>query len=87
MGGPGTLTEAVMNAILKREDDLRNGNYILHPTPNRYYWVNISAGRLRDYVARCGDAFNIVLVGYENVEGDFYAIPYRVLKEALILQP
>lgn len=72
-----------MNAILKCEDDLRDSNYILHPTPDNHYWVNISAGRLRKFVARCGDAFNIVLVGHENEEGDFYAIPYRVLKEAL----
>lgn len=72
-----------MNAVLKRKNDLRDSNYILHPTPDYHYWVNISSGRLGRFVARCGDSFNIAIVGSAEDEGDFYAIPYPVLKQAL----
>src|SRR5262245_47363328 len=72
-----------MNAVLKREDDLRDANYILRPSPDHNYWANISAGRLGEFVARRGEAFNLVIVGSPNVEGDFYAIPYAVVRQAL----
>lgn len=72
-----------MNAVLKREDDLGDSNYILHPSPDHNYWANISSGRLKEFVARRGEMFNIVIVGSPNDEGDFYAIPYAVLKQAL----
>jgi putative restriction endonuclease len=38
---------------------------------------------LNEYLGRCGEAFNIVIVGNSGDDGDFYAIPYRVLKPAL----
>jgi hypothetical protein len=71
------------NAVLEREDALRDANYILHPSPDHDYWANISAGRLEAFIARRGDAFNLVIVGSPNDEGDFYAIPYPVVKQAL----
>lgn len=73
-----------MNLALRNEDELRANNYILHPAPDNKFWANISGGRIRDYVAKCGDAFNIVLVGSPDDEGDFYAIPYSVIKPALV---
>jgi putative restriction endonuclease len=39
---------------------------------------------LNEYLGRCGEAFNIVIVGNTADDGDFYAIPYRVLKSALV---
>jgi hypothetical protein len=74
---------SVMN-IFQRKEDLPDSNYILHPEHSRDYWVNISGGRLQEYLDRCGEAFNIVIVGDSADEGDFYAIPYRVLKPALV---
>jgi putative restriction endonuclease len=72
-----------MNEILRREAELHDHNYILHPSPNHNYWANISSGRLQEYVARCDGKFNLIIVGSANDEGDFYAIPYSVLKQAL----
>jgi hypothetical protein len=39
---------------------------------------------LKEYLGRCGKAFNVVIVGNSTVHGDFYAIPYRVLQSALV---
>jgi putative restriction endonuclease len=72
-----------MNAVLKREKDFHEDNYILHPSPDHNYWANISSGRLDEFVARCGEAFNLVFVGSPEEEGDFYAIPYSVVQQAL----
>lgn len=73
-----------MNIVVKRKEELSHNNYILHPERARAYWANISGGRLREYLGRCGDAFNIVIVGNSAANGDFYAIPYPVLKSALV---
>jgi hypothetical protein len=73
-----------MNIVLQRREELSSGNYILHPERARAYWANISGGRLNDYLRRCGEAFNIVIVGDSAADGDFYAIPYRVLRSALV---
>jgi hypothetical protein len=73
-----------MNIVVQRKEELSDRNYILHPERARAYWANISAGRLSQYLGRCGEAFNIVIVGNSAAEGDFYAIPYPVLKSALV---
>jgi hypothetical protein len=77
------LCEA-MNIVVKRKEELSDGNYILHPERARAYWANISGGRLKAYLDRRGEAFNIVIVGNSATNGDFYAIPYRILKPALV---
>lgn len=73
-----------MNIVVQRKEDLSDSNYILHPEHARSYWANISGGRLKEYLDRCGEAFNIVIVGNSTAHGDFYAIPYGVLKSALV---
>jgi putative restriction endonuclease len=72
-----------MNLVVQRREELSHSNYILHPEHARAYWANISGGRLNEYLTRCGEEFNIVIVGKSAADGDFYAIPYRVLKSAL----
>ncbi len=73
-----------MNIVVQHKEELSDSNYILHPERARAYWANISGGRLKEYLGRCGEAFNIVIVGNSDAHGDFYAIPYRVLKSALV---
>jgi putative restriction endonuclease len=73
-----------MNIVVQRKEELSHNNYILHPERARAYWANISGGRLKEYLDRCGKAFNIVIVGNSAAHGDFYAIPYGVLKSALV---
>jgi hypothetical protein len=73
-----------MNIVVQRKEELSHSNYILHPERARDYWANISGGRLKEYLGRCGEAFNIVIVGNTSAHGDFYAIPYRILKSSLV---
>jgi putative restriction endonuclease len=73
-----------MNIVLQHKEELSESNYILHPEHARAYWANISGGRLNEYLRRCREAFNIVIVGNTADDGDFYAIPYRVLKSASV---
>lgn len=71
-----------MNVVLQRKADLRHSNYILNPNPKYHYFVNVTCGRVRNYLTRCGEAFNVVIRGGAD-ENDFYAIPYAVLKPSL----
>jgi hypothetical protein len=72
-----------MNIVVHRKEQFSASNYILHPERARAYWANISGGRLKEYRVRCGEDFNIVIVGNSAARADFYAIPYAVLKSAL----
>ncbi len=72
-----------MNAVLLREEDLREANYILHPSRNNNYWANLSPKPIDELRTRRGEAFNLIFVGSEEDEGDFYAIPYAVVRPAL----
>lgn len=73
-----------MNYVLQHKQVLSSRNYILHPERARAYWANISRGPLNRYLDQCGDAFNIVIVRSSTVTGDFYAVPFRVLKSVLV---
>src|SRR5258708_5131260 len=80
----GSESRSVMNIVVQRKEEFSDSNYILHPERARAYWANISGGRLNEYLARCGESFNIVIVGNTADDGDFYALPYQVLKSALV---
>ena len=58
-------------------------NYILNPSSGNKFWVNLSSGRIHYFVEKFGDKFNIVLRGDLDLQGDFYAIPYAIVKPAL----
>ena len=46
--------------------------------------VDFHFPKLNDYRTRFGDDFNLIIIGDRTVEGDFYVIPFRVVKEAFI---
>lgn len=58
-------------------------NYVLNSSAKNNYSAKISGGRIEHFVRQFGDAFNIILNGDVELGGDFYAIPYSMLKPAL----
>lgn len=41
---------------------------------------------MKDYESKFGDNFNLIIIGDENIEGDFYTIPYWLVKSMFIEQ-
>ena len=71
------------NYVLDRRDALSVENYVLVASPENDYWVAFAKNMVDDYSTRFGSAFNIVIAGSEQVEGDFYAIPYSQIRHML----
>lgn len=73
------------NYILQNKVDLEVKNYIVEPGSNYGYWVQFYVRKLQNiFVAQYGDNFNLILVGSPEVEDDYYAIPYSVVKDMLL---
>ena len=68
------------NYILQNREKLKGSNYIRKAKPRPHYWLDFSYGKLQDYILRCGDQFNIIVVGSDQDETDFYVIPFGVLR-------
>lgn len=73
------------NFILQNDADLKSKNYILEPGPTYGYWVQFYVKKLKErYLSRFGEDFNLILVGAEDVEDDYYIIPYAAIKDMLL---
>jgi putative restriction endonuclease len=59
-------------------------NYVLNPSSENKFWVNISEGRIKSFVTKFNENFSIILRGDPCISGDFYAIPFTVIKTALV---
>ena len=68
------------NYALHHRQELQKSNYVRIANPNTNYWVDFHLNKTRNYEAKFGDNFSLIIIGDENIEGDFYAIPYWLVK-------
>ena len=72
------------NYAYEHRNELSKSNYVRTASPNTDYWVDFHLPKLNDYRTKFGDNFNLVIIGDKAIEGDFYIIPFRMVKEAFI---
>ena len=72
----------VANYVLKNRKALEDKNYI-RKAPPRNYFVGFEESLVQGYVERFGEQFNLVIVGDDEDEADFYVIPYGVIRPLL----
>ncbi|MGB7875685.1 MAG: hypothetical protein WBL25_14980, partial [Anaerolineales bacterium] len=72
------------NYAYEHRDELSEYNYVRTASPNTNYWVDFHFSKLNSYRKKFGDNFNLIIVGDKTIEGDFYVIPFRSVKEAFI---
>lgn len=68
------------NYALQNRKELEKSNYVRVASPNTNYWVDFRLSKVKDYKSNFGDNFNLIIIGDENIEGDFYSIPYWLVK-------
>ena len=68
------------NYALRNRQELEKSNYVRVASPDTNYWVDFRLSKVRDYEAKFGENFNLIIIGDENTEGDFYTIPYWLVK-------
>lgn len=72
------------NFALENRHELEKTNYVRIASPDTNYWVDFHYNKVKDYESRFGDTFNLIIIGNENIEGDFYVIPYWLVKPMFI---
>jgi putative restriction endonuclease len=75
-----------MNWIKANREKLAVDNYVRKADAKTNYWLDLSDGMLTYYRQLTNDNFNIIIYGDENIETDFYIIPYKELKHLLTTQ-
>lgn len=73
-----------MNWIKENRDQLAINNYVRKADAKTNYWLDLSEGRINHYRELTSDNFNIIIYGDENIETDFYIIPFEELKHLLL---
>jgi len=71
------------NKVLQHRDLLEKTHYIRKADPNVNYWFDFSASKVHDYIEEFGDNFSLIIVGDENVEDDYFVIPYGEFESLL----
>lgn len=72
------------NLVLKVRPTLEKEHYIRKADPNSNYWFDFSCPKLRKYQEKFEDKFCLILAGDQNLEGDFYSIPFSVVDTLFI---
>jgi hypothetical protein len=73
------------NRALANKTSLEATNYIRSPYPSiTYSNVRFTVGKVKAYRERCGDAFNLILVGDRRSADDFYVLPYELIRDLLV---
>lgn len=63
---------------------LEKQNYILKADSSTDYWFALAENKVQDYRVQTRDNFNIIVFGNEEIETDFYIIPFKFLSDILI---
>lgn len=65
-----------MNLALSEKANLEKTNYVRTADNQSNYWVSFYKTKLDRYVKEFGNKFFIVIIGQNNLETDFFAIPF-----------
>ena len=69
------------NLVLKIRSTLEKEHYIRKADPNSNYWFDFSCSKLKRYQEIFEDKFCLILAGNQDLEGDFYSIPFTVVSD------
>lgn len=73
-----------MNWVKENRNQLAVNNYVRKADAKTNYWLDLSEGRINYYRELTSDNFNIIIYGDEDIETDFYIIPFEELKHLLL---
>lgn len=73
-----------MNWVKENRNQLAINNYVRKADAKTNYWLDLSEGKINHYRELTSDNFNIIIYGDEDIETDFYIIPFEELKHLLL---
>lgn len=73
-----------MNWVKRNRVELEKDNYVVKADASTKYWFGLSENKLKKYRVQTNGQFNIIIYGDDQVNTDFYTVPYNLVKEILI---
>ncbi|MCX2679018.1 HNH endonuclease [Galbibacter sp. EGI 63066] len=74
------------NFVALNREELAKQHYVRKASTSSDYFFSIYQQELKGYEERFGNDFNIIFYGNEDVETDYYSIPFLFVKDVLIPQ-
>ena len=67
----------ITNIARLQRDDIKEWSYVVAGSgKDDVYRVQFTQGKIDRYIARRGDRFNLVIMGSDEVESDYYVVPW-----------
>lgn len=73
-----------MNWVKENRNQLAINNYVRKADAKTNYWLDLLDGGINHYRKLTSDNFSIIIYRNENLETDFYIIPFEELKQLLL---
>lgn len=68
------------NLISDLRDSLNENNYVRKADPQNRYFFDFSKSVMDRYIDKLGEQFNLVIYGSENINDDFYVLPFGAFR-------
>lgn len=72
-----------MNAVDQKLTDLKGKNYVRKASPKNNYWFSFYVGKMQTMTNRFGNGFFLIIHGAQDVDDDYFVIPYDRVKHIL----
>jgi len=72
------------NILLIQREELKKLNYVRKAEPEADYWADFSYEIIKKYLNCFDECFNLIIIGNENIEKDFYIIPFEYIADIFI---
>lgn len=69
--------------MIYRREELAKINYIKKASSNNY-WFDFYYDKAKNYINKFDELFNLIIIGDENIENDYYIIPFSYLSDIFI---
>jgi putative restriction endonuclease len=72
------------NLLLTQREELEKLNYVKKADPKIDYWTDFSYKLIKEKLNYFDDCFNLIIIGDENIERDFYIIPFKYISDIFV---
>lgn len=74
----------MVNAVEANLIDLKDRNYVRKADPKVGYWFSFCVREMQTMISRFGDDFFLIVHGAQDIDNDYFVIPYASVKDVLV---
>jgi hypothetical protein len=74
----------MVNAVEVNLSDLKDRNYVRRADPKVGYWFSFYVRKMQTMTSRFGDDFFLIVCGAQDIDNDYFVIPYKRVRDVFI---